>query len=91
MTQPNSTQDCIVTFQSSHLALKAEQKLAQSQMSCRLISAPRVISSQCGFCLLIENQSSQAVFEALDSLSVAYSNLYSKQPRQGVNHYEKYR
>jgi hypothetical protein len=42
----------IVTFRSSHAALRAERTLMERGACVELIPVPREIASECGFCLL---------------------------------------
>jgi hypothetical protein len=43
----------IVTFSSSHTALRSERSLKGRGLAVDLIPVPREISSACGFCLLV--------------------------------------
>ncbi|WP_299014843.1 DUF3343 domain-containing protein [uncultured Photobacterium sp.] len=79
--------DYIVTFTSSHFALKAESALKKAEMAPRLISAPRAISSQCGFCLVLENCDCQDLAAKLKQLTVAFTHIYTRQLIDGVKHY----
>ncbi|WP_159440365.1 DUF3343 domain-containing protein [Vibrio quintilis] len=77
----------IITFTSSHHALKAEQVLNEAGWKPRLIASPRAISSQCGFCLLLADNNECALSEILTTLSVSYTHLYTRQSINGVRHY----
>ena len=46
--------DCIATFPSSHVALRAERSLLDAGLALELIPVPRQIRSDCGFCLLVD-------------------------------------
>jgi hypothetical protein len=43
--------DGIVTFYSSHFALRAESLLKKNSMDCRLIPGPKELSPNCGVAL----------------------------------------
>ena len=59
----------IVTFQSSHAAIRAERALKGSTPGLDLIPVPREISSACGFCLLIPvSRSDKNPSEGTDSI-----------------------
>ncbi|HUW71543.1 MAG TPA: DUF3343 domain-containing protein [bacterium] len=43
----------IITFESSHMAIRAERALKVLGITVDLIPVPRQISSACGFCLIV--------------------------------------
>jgi hypothetical protein len=45
----------LATFPSSHAALAAERRLLDQGLAVELVPVPRQISSDCGFCLLLES------------------------------------
>lgn len=81
--------DLILTFPSSHFALKAEQELERLDLSVKskLISAPRSISSQCGFCLLITSCQVQPLIQAIVQAEIQYQYIYIRQIIDGVKTY----
>ena len=90
MTKPTHPKvDYIITFQSSHLALKAESALKEAALVPRLISSPRAISSQCGFCIALENCDWPDMASQLERLNVQYAHLFTRQLLNGVKHYDK--
>lgn len=76
----------IITFTSSQQALRAESLLGQSGITSRLITAPRAISSECGFCLLVKKASDDLATELKD-MAVEYSHIYIRQKMDGVTRY----
>ena len=77
----------LVTFFSTHHALKAEKSLKEKIKGVTLIPTPREISSECGFSLLLEDNR-RTTQELLSSLS--YEHLYMIDTNtQGERTYEK--
>ena len=77
----------LVTFFSTHHALKAEKLLKEKIKGVTLIPTPREISSECGFSLFLEN-TNDSPQELLSSLS--YEHLYMiGANKQGERTYEK--
>ncbi len=81
----------IITFASSHFALKAEKKIKTQKLTeqIKLISAPRTISSECGFCLLVEDYDSSDLFEKLTEMNVKFNQIYTRTIIDGVKNYAK--
>lgn len=81
----------IITFASSHFALKAEKKIKAEKLTeqIKLISAPRTISSECGFCLLIEEYEQSNLFETLTEMNVKFNQIYTRTIIDGVKTYAK--
>ncbi|MGR5145935.1 DUF3343 domain-containing protein [Photobacterium alginatilyticum] len=79
----------IITFNSSHQALKAESKLKKAALLPKLISSPRAISSKCGFCIALEKCDRPTMPETLNQLNVEYTHLYTRKLLNGVKHYDK--
>lgn len=83
--------DFIITFASSHYALKAERSfsLVAKEIKAKLISAPRTISTQCGFCLLLVNCTSTKLRTLIGETGVHYQNIYSRETIDGVKYYAR--
>jgi hypothetical protein len=81
------TTDYIITFTSSQQALRAESLLGQSGITSRLITAPRAISSECGFCLLVKKTGADDLATELKDMAVEYSHIYIRQKMDGVTRY----
>ncbi|MGF1763907.1 DUF3343 domain-containing protein [Aliivibrio kagoshimensis] len=81
----------IITFPSSHFALKAEKKIKKQQLTeqITLISAPRSISSECGFCLLLDDYPHDDLFERLSDMNLNFHHIYIKKTIDGVKTYAK--
>ncbi|WED23776.1 DUF3343 domain-containing protein [Vibrio sp. JC009] len=84
-----ATLDYIVTFSSSNLALKAESLLNKAGVRVRLVAAPRSISSECGFCLLLERLECSNLAEKLETLGAVYAGIFTKKQIDGVTEYEQ--
>ena len=62
-----STDDIVVTFFTTHAALRAEKALKAVEVAARLIPAPRALSADCTIALRfprVEEHRVRAVFEA---------------------------
>jgi hypothetical protein len=81
----------IITFPSSHFALKAEKKIKKTQLTqqVKLISAPRTLSSECGFCLLLDDYPHSDLVERLTELNLNFHHIFIKKTIDGVKTYAK--
>ena len=77
----------LVTFFSTHHALKAEKILKKDHENIDLIPTPREISSECGFSVLIRESSAEP--ESLLK-GIKFENIYTvKINSDGGKYYEK--
>lgn len=83
--------DHIVTFSSSHNALHSEKLFEGAEFSAipKLISAPRSISSECGFCLLLPVCFYDELLNFLKSSACQFQNIYSRKIINGVKYYAR--
>ncbi len=79
----------IITFYSTHLALKAEKVLNKMVMKIDLIPTPREISSECGFTLLIHHDNRKAITDQLTENEIVYDEMYIMTEINGAKKYEK--
>lgn len=77
----------LLTFETSHLAMKAERCLNRTDINAEIIPTPREISSECGFSLLIKDTSTEALYEFCLIHEFKNYKIYLK---EGYN-YEEYR
>jgi len=80
--------DFVITFQSSHQAIKAERKFMKNH-KIDLIPTPREISSECGFSLKISETELSAILDLLNEQSLKYANIYSLTVHKGEKRYEE--
>lgn len=77
----------LVTFLSTHHALKAEKILKKEESGIDLIPTPREISSECGFSIFIENtvRKPEQILKNID-----YEHIYMiNYSPDGEKNYEK--
>lgn len=80
--------DFVITFQSSHHAIKAERKFMKNHKT-DLIPTPREISSECGFSLKISETELNAILELFNENSLKYAKIYSITIHKGEKRYEE--
>jgi hypothetical protein len=56
----------VILVQSTSQALKGERLLNRAGIGCKLILVPRHLSSDCGVCLRVAREDSQAALKALE-------------------------
>lgn len=66
----------IFTFDSTHMALKAEQVLKQARLPAMLIPVPRRLSSLCGLALKAEQACLAAVQEELERARIRVESIH---------------
>ena len=79
----------VITFSSTHQALKAEDIFKELQLDFELIPTPREISAECGFALLVNDNDSAEIKETCDMSNIRFSGIYETQINDGVKYYEK--
>jgi len=78
----------VITFESSHHAIKAERKFMKSHKT-DLIPTPREISSECGFSLKISETELTSILELFIENSLKYAKIYSLTVQEGEKRYEE--
>jgi hypothetical protein len=68
--------DCIIIFQSTHQALKAEKTLKKCNLTGRMIPLPRKFSSNCGLALKINCKMKPQIEAAFLDNSIEYEGIY---------------
>jgi len=80
----------VVTFGSTHQALKAEDIFKELQLDFELIPIPREISAECGFALLVNYNDTAEIKKTCDKKKIRFSGIYEIQINDGEKYYEKY-
>ncbi len=68
--------DCIIVFESSHQALKAEKTLKRCNLTGRMIPLPRSFSSKCGLALRITSEMKAQIEAVLIDNAIEYEGIY---------------
>ena len=79
----------VITFGTTHQALKAEDIFRELQLGFELIPTPREISAECGFALLVNDNDSAEIKETCESNSIRFSGIYKTTFSNGDKYYEK--
>jgi hypothetical protein len=80
--------DYLIAFSNTHSTMKAKKVLAAKNIDFELIATPREISKECGFCLLLCNQTKnnmECIVQTLKSADLAKIELF----KRGEKMYEK--
>ncbi len=72
----NKDSFCVVTFYSTHLALKFAKELKDNGLQTRLIPVPRSISSSCGIAAKIEEKQLATVKQLCTTCKLEYEQIY---------------
>ena len=79
----------VITFQSTHTAMAAEDTFKELKLDFELIPTPREISAECGFALLVRNSDSNQIKLICDQNSLRFSDIYRIYYNNGGKVYEK--
>jgi len=66
----------LITFDGTHVALKAETVLKEMDIKVKLIPLPSVIAAGCGFAVKVLSSEKKAVEILLEQSLFEWSNLY---------------
>lgn len=69
---------CLISFFTTHWALKAEEVLKDAGLKARLIPVPRSVSSSCAVALLYDAQFKKEVLKNLTDSEVETDSLYQQ-------------
>jgi len=84
------TPDHVVTFRSTHAAMKAEDIFSfHCKLDFELIPTPREISAECGFALLVRNIDTLFLYNICQKNNLKFDGIYIIKIIKGVKHYEK--
>jgi hypothetical protein len=67
---------CVVTFYSTHLALKFERMLNQKEIEVKIIPVPREISASCGLAGRFLKENEDEVFLLCEENKIDYDYIY---------------
>lgn len=81
--------ELVITFNSTHQAMKAEDEFKQAELDFELIPTPRKISAECGFALLVRNTQPMIVKKLCDQTSIQFDLIYVIKNDKGEKYYEK--
>lgn len=74
----------VVTFPSTHEALKFEKVFRGSGLAFQLIPVPRVISSSCGLAARVEEKDGRELVGELDRAGIEFEEVYRLSPERGA-------
>lgn len=69
----------LITFPSTHYALKAEKVLKENRLQVVPMPAPREISSSCGLCLSFDYRLKETIVETLKKKEVEVEGIYFRE------------
>lgn len=70
--------DAHILFHSTHHALWAEQVLRDAGLAARVVSVPRELSSDCGYCVRIDAEAAGAASDALAAAGVEVDRVVGR-------------
>ncbi len=71
--------EAIMLFHSTNYAIWAQDLLKESNITCKMIPVPRDLSSDCGYCVRISPEDSEAAEELLIKNNVEYDKVVIRQ------------
>lgn len=69
----------IITFGSTHKALKAEKVLKEHGLPFRLMPTPKTLAAFCDLCIAFQEQDREAIENALKDAGVKPAAIYRKE------------
>ncbi|OQY42941.1 MAG: hypothetical protein B6227_00570 [Fusobacteriia bacterium 4572_74] len=66
----------LISFESTHMAIKSEKLLKETNLDIRIIPAPREITSSCGLSLRINPMDYKKTREILNENNIEFSGCY---------------
>lgn len=75
--------DAYVLFHSTHHALWAEQVLLEAGFAAKVVSVPRELSSDCGYCVRVDAAAAGAVGEVLAAAGVEMERVVGAEQPPG--------
>lgn len=67
----------VISFESTHMAIKSEKLLLEEKLDIRVIPVPREITASCGLALKVELSSYDRAREVLKKNNIEISGFYS--------------
>ncbi|KQC03172.1 MAG: hypothetical protein APR54_09640 [Candidatus Cloacimonas sp. SDB] len=65
----------VILFDSTNLALWAEEILKENDITAKMISVPRKISSDCGYCVMIDSTQKQQAEKLLLKYNIDHNEI----------------
>ena len=65
----------VILFHSTNHAIWAENELKNSEIACKMISVPRHLSSDCGYCIQIETENIKKATDILNSNNIEFEKI----------------
>ncbi len=81
--------DIVITFKSTHEAMKAKKHVIVQPLEGEIIPTPREISKECGFAILVKNSSADKVMKFFEDNRLIYSHIYEVINEGGKKRYEE--
>ena len=72
----SDNQYVVILTHSTSYAIRAEKVLKAAHVPCKLIPVPRHISSDCGVCVRISSDDTEAALRALEKARVDYEGTH---------------
>ena len=72
----------VILFHSNNHVMWAAKQLKKEGIGCKMISIPRHLSSDCGYCLKIKRDDSPAVKSILDNNIIEYAAIETLEEAQ---------
>lgn len=80
---------CLLTFESSHAAIAAEQTLLEAGFPVRMLPLPSALGAGCGLALRFPAGEEKALRREIAEQGLQYQALYRVHPEDGGRRYEK--
>jgi len=81
----------IITFHTTHFALKAKKVLEKSEIQFETIPVPREFSSDCGFCCKMLWEKKDGIVTILRENSVEMDSVYRWERDEEIERKKKFR
>ena len=65
----------VILFHSTNLAIWAEDELKCNKIVCKMISVPRYLSSDCGYCVEIDAEDKEKATDILNSNKIEFEKI----------------
>lgn len=72
---------CVITFESVGEAMLFEKKMKNSNISLKLIPAPREVSASCGIAAKVDCHLKDEILSICDKLKIEFENFYELQKK----------
>ncbi len=79
----------VITFNSTHTAMKAEDIFKELKLDFELIPTPREISAECGFALLVRKKDTPELEQICREYQIQFDGIHLVKEKKGVKYYEK--